>query len=187
MSLTKSLQIDFAVLCQEVQTKIDLECSNSHLIPLDEIFISKKQFRDLFYSTGENFGLNKLFALKTENKPFISFSQDHRTEKGNRFYLMDRIIRNLEYDLNVTRNCFTPETRVGLAKELSGIDSLCDIECCSVLTSLTWTNLETILQDHSKMNENAAIVPYLCLSVIFRTPTEGTKDSVIRFTYKVVE
>lgn len=185
--MSKSLQIDFAVICQEVQTKIDLECSNSHLILLDEITISKKQFRDLFYSTGENFGLNKMFALRPENKPFISFSQDYRTEQGSRFYLMDRIFRNLEVDLNVTRNCFTAETRVGLSKELSCIESLCDIECCSVLTSLSWTNIEDILRDHSKMNENAQIIPYLCLSVVFRTPTEGTKDSLIRFTYKVIE
>lgn len=186
--MSKSLQIDFAVICQELQTKVDLECSNSHQILLDEIEISKEKFRDLFYSTGENFGINKLFALKPENKKFISFSQDERTENnGTKFYLMDRIIRNLEVDLGVTRNCFTPETRVGLAKELSGIQSLCDIECCSVLNSLTWTNIQDILKDHSKMNNNVAIMPYLSLSVIFRTPTEGTKDSMIRFTYKVLE
>lgn len=181
-----SLFIDFAVLCQEF-TKVDLECCKSHIVDLDEISIERKQFRDIFYNTGETFGLNKTFAKYPENLPLISFSQDHRTLNGTRFYLMERIIQNLETDLNVSRNCFTAETRVDLAKELSGIASLCDMECCSVLTSLTWTNIENLLKEHSKMNNNEKVRPYLCLSVIFRTPTEGTKDSIIRFLYKIID
>lgn len=184
--MSNSIQIDFAVLCQEIQ-KIDLDCNKSHFVYLDEIEITNKQFRDIFYSTGENFGLNKTFASQPNILPFISFSQDDRTENGSTFYLMDRIIQNLEVDLNVTRNCFTPETRVELAKELSGIKSLCDIACCSVLSSLQWKNIQDIILDHSKMNNNIKVNPFLCLSVIFRTPTEGTKDTVVRFTYKIVE
>lgn len=184
--MTESLQIDFAVLCQEIQ-KVDLDCNKSHFIHLDEILISTKQFRDIFYNTGENFGLNKAFALQPNNLPFISFSQEDRTENGSRFYLMDRIIQNLEVDLNVTRNCFTPETRVELAKELSGLKSLCDISCCSVVASLQWKNIEDLLKEHSKFHDNKKITPFLCLSVIFRTPTEGTKDTVVRFTYKIID
>lgn len=185
MSEKIKLKIDFAVLCQEI-TKIENMCDKYNIVELDDILIKKDKFRQIFYPYGENFGLDRKTAILPENTQFISFSQEYRTIQKARFYLLDKILQNLEVDLNISRDCFTVESKVALAKELSNIKTLCDIDCCSVVSSLTWTNINDIIKNHSKLNDNQKIQPYLCISIIFRTPTEGAKDTLIKFTYKIV-
>jgi hypothetical protein len=185
MSEKVKLKIDVAIICQEI-SKIETMCDKYNIVELDNILITKDKFRQLFFHYGENFGLEKKTAINQENIHYISFSQEYRTINKNKFYLLDKILQNLEVDLNVSRDCFTVETRVALAKELTNIKSLCDIDCCSVISSLTWQNIEDIIRDHSKLNDNKKIQAYLCVSIIFRTPTEGARDTLIKFTYKIV-
>ena len=111
---------------------------------------------------------------------FVSFRLN-----GKQFYLLDTIFSSLERDLNVSRNCFTHETKVELSREISKIHSLCDLECCSVVASLTWSNIEDMILNYSQLNNNKEVTPIFCISVIFRTPTEGAKDILIKFQYKI--
>jgi hypothetical protein len=178
------LSLDFAVICQEL-SKVEVGGKKDHIVNLDEISITKNKFQKIFYPYEENFGLNKSFATSPENIKYISFSQNDRTIDGKKFYLLDKILQHLEIDLNVSRDCFTSETKVDLAKDLSKIKNLCDMDCCSVVSSLTWSNIKDIIEEHKKLN-NIEVQPYLCLSVIFRTPTEGTNDTIVKFNYKIV-
>ena len=95
---------------------------------------------------------------------------------------------------------------IDLTNDLSKIKSLSDINCCSVLSSLPWsvitnlledyhlanhqssfdgeekTNLENIIQEKEskKIRPNQLI---FVISVVFKTPTQGVKNTVIRFPY----
>lgn len=178
------LQIDVAVLCQEI-SKVESMCDKYNIVELDEILIKKEQFKSLFFPFGENFGINKKSAINPENIKYMSFLQTDRTENGKNFYLLDTIFTSLERDLNVSRNCFTVETRVALSKEISKIHSLCDLDCCSVIESLTMSNIEDMILNYSQLNNNKKVTPIFCISVIFRTPTEGAKDVLIKFKYKI--
>ena len=181
-----NLQIDVAVLCQEI-SKVETMCDKYNIIELDEIKITMDQFKTLFFPFGENFGINKKNAIKPENIQFLSFLQKDRTlDNGKPFYLLDIIFASLERDLNVSRNCFTQETRVALSKEISKIHSLCDLECCSVIESLTMSNIEDMISNYSQLNSNKKVTPIFVISVIFRTPTEGAKDVLIKFPYKII-
>ena len=180
-----NLQIDVAVLCQEI-SKVETMFDKYNVVELDEILIKSEQFKSLFFPYGENFGINKKSAIKPENITFLSFLQKDRTvENGKQFYLLDTIFASLERDLNVSRNCFTHETKVELSREISKIHSLCDLECCSVVASLTWSNIEDMIINYSQLNNNKEVTPIFCISVIFRTPTEGAKDILIKFQYKI--
>ena len=181
-----NLQIDVAVLCQEI-SKVETMCDKYNIVELDEIQIKKEDFKALFYPFGENFGINKKTAIKPETIQFLSFLQKDRTfDNGKPFYLLDIIFSSLERDLNVSRNCFTQETKVALSKEISKIHSLCDLECCSVIESLTMSNIEDMISNYSQLNSNKKVTPIFVISVIFRTPTEGAKDVLIKFPYKII-
>jgi hypothetical protein len=185
MSEDLKLQIDVAVLCQEI-SKVETMCDKYNIVELDEIQIKKEEFKSLFFPFGENFGINKKTAIKPETIRFLSFLQKDRTfDNGKPFYLLDIIFASLERDLNVSRNCFTQETRVALSKEISKIHSLCDLECCSVIESLTMSNIEDMIYNYSQLNSNKNVTPIFVISVIFRTPTEGAKDVLIKFPYKI--
>lgn len=187
MDIDKSLDkiiIDFAVVCQEY-TNIDITCDNNNVVTLDEINITKKDFCSIFYPTGEKFGINKETALNNKYIPYISLQPSHRSISGKRFILLETILKNLEYDLNISRNCFTTASRIELANEFSNIKTLCDINSCSVLASLTWSNIEDLLHNH-EINSNKTVSPVFCISLIFKTPTPGCKETTLKFHYKII-
>jgi hypothetical protein len=143
MSVQNNMVIDVAVLCHEY-TELQKMCDD-HVINLDDICISKEIFRKIFYFYGENFGMDKKIVNTEELLPYVSFLPKHRKIEREKFYLLEHILRNLEDDLGVSRNCFTPDTRVQLTSEINSLNSLCDMNCCSVLASLTWSNLLNII------------------------------------------
>ena len=171
--------IDIAVLCQEY-SNVDISCDNCNVTVLDEIEISKKDFLKIFYPHGENFGINKTIAEDVKYNHYISFD---RTVKGIKFYLLEQILKNLESDLNISRNCFTTSSRIELSNEFASIKSLCDMNCCSVVASLPWSHVEDILQNYAN---NEKITPVFVVSISFKTPTPNVKDNVIRFHYKII-
>lgn len=178
-----SYLVDVAVLCQQFSA-IDISCDNSNITILDEIEICKQEFLNIFYPHGENFGINKTIAEDEKYNHFISF--ENRTVKGKRFFLLEQILANLETDLNISRNCFTTSSRIELANEFSNIKSLCDMNCCSVVASLPWSNIEFILKNYEIYKGKSNITPIFVVSIGFKTPTPNVKDNVIKFHYKII-
>jgi hypothetical protein len=174
--------IDIAVLCQEYSS-VDVSCENSHTTILDEIEIYKKDFLTLFYPYGENFGINKNIINDVRYNKYLSFESEYRTINGKKFFLLEQILQNLELDLNLSRNCFTNHSRIELANEFSSIKSLCDMNCCSVVASLPWSNIETILNNY-KISDKY-MEPIFAISICFKTPTPNVKDTIIKFHYKI--
>lgn len=194
-SLENKINIDVAVLCQEY-TAIEKMC-NDHVINLDEIEITKDVFQAIFYPYCVNFGLDKNNLVNNKQlMPYISFLPEYRTLNGKSFYLLEQLISNIESDLNVSRNYFTRESLVELSNEIISLYSLCDLNYCSVLASLTWTNILEIIKNYTLVNisdcncgtnDNSTnpIIPICVISIIFKTPTPGVKNTIIRFNYRL--
>ena len=181
--------IDIAVLCQEY-TKIDVSCDD-HITNLDEIPITLEMFKSIFYPYSENFGLNKDYVCCDEEiSPYVSFLPNYRTVNCKKFYLLEQIFSNIESDLNISRNCFTAESRVELTSEILNINSLCDLNMCSVLTSLTWCNILDIINNYQTIDKKCHIkniIPICVVSVVFKTPTPGVKNTIIRLNYRIID
>jgi len=176
------IYIDVAVLCEEY-TNIITMC-DVHVLNLDEINISLDIFQHIFYPYKENFGLNKDF-LSNNNKllPYISFLSEFRSINNKKFNLLEEIIGNIETDLCISRNCFTKESLVQLTNEIIMIKTMLDINCCSVLSSLTWDNVLEIIKNYKSNNDK--VIPILVVNIIFKTPTPGVKDTIVRFQYNI--
>jgi len=217
VSVCNKITIDVAVLCQEYTT-IEKMC-HDHIINLDEIEITKELFQCIFYPYYENFGINKNTVCNNcSYQQYISFLPEYRSVNGKKFYLLEQIISNIESDLNISRNCFTVESLVELTNEIISINSFCDLNCCSVLSSLTWCNILEIIKNYNILNENCGcssdasssgstsssgssgstsssynsmgqqpVIPICVISVIFKTPTPGVKNTIVRFNYRIID
>jgi len=183
---TNTLYLNFAVLSQTYKP-IKIDVCQSHTIDLDPIHINIKDFLTIFYPFGDNFGIN--LQKMNYNKHlinYISFLPSDRTIQSKNFSLLETIILNIENDLNVSRNCFTTSSLIDLTKELSEIKSLCDINCCSVLSSLSWANILSVIQNEQlRTTGNTLEEIALILSVIFVTPNDDILETVIKFTYVI--
>ena len=193
----KKVIIDVAVLCQEY-TNVETICDDN-IVNLDEISIKKKEFQSIFYPYSDNFGINKDYMnTNSDLISLISFLPEHRSLNTfkKRFYLLDELITNIERNLNVSRNCFTKESLVELTNEIIGIKSLLDINCCSVLASLSWKNVLEVIEnyklvhcenDTSLKEGDNVIIPICVVNIVFKTPTPDVKNTVIRFNYKIID
>jgi len=173
---------------------------DDHIINLDEIEITRETFQNIFYPYCENFGINKNNVSNNSfYAEYISFLPEYRTVNKKKFYLLEEIISNIESDLNISRNCFTVESLVELTNEIISVNSFCDVNCCSVLSSLTWSNILEIIQNYSIINENCGgcdnssqnqkgpLIPICVISIVFKTPTPGVKNTIVRFNYKIID
>ena len=176
-------------MCQEYTTIEKM--SNDHIINLDEIEVTQEIFQAIFYPFGENFGINKNNITNNQLlMSFISFLPEYRSIDGKKFYLLEKIISNLESDLNVSRTCFTVESLVELSNEITNLHSFCDLNYCSVLSSLTWPNILEIIKNYtiSDLNDPSnPIIPICVVSIIFKTPTVGVKNTIVRFNYRIID
>jgi hypothetical protein len=179
------LIIDVAVLCEEITEM--RQTGNDHVVNLDDIYISQEKFKKIFYPNSENFGINcNYINTQQELKTIISFLPEYRSVNKKKFYLLEQILTNLETDLNVPRSCFTVESLVEITHQLTSINSLCDIHMSHTLVSLTWTNIIEIVNNYKLLkNIKTAINPIFSISVIFKTPTNGVENTIIRFNYKI--
>jgi hypothetical protein len=191
--MSKEFMIDVAVLCQEY-TQVDFHCNNANMIQLDPIVITEETFKHLFYPYGENFGLDKKNQNNKNLEHYITFLAPHRTLRdGKKFFLLDEIITNIESDLNISRNAFTTTSLIDLTNEISKIKTLWDLNVCSVLSSLPWSNIEHLLEndridkkpDFEESQKNRPDQLTLVVSVVFKTPTEGVRNTIIRFPYLI--
>ena len=198
--MSKDLIIDVAVLCQEY-TQVDFNCNNANIVQLDTIEITEDIFKHIFYPYGENFGMDKNIKNNKNVENYISFLAPHRTLRGGKkFFLLDEIINNIENDLNIPRNAFTTTSLIDLTNDLSKIKSLSDINCCSVLSSLPWSVITNLLDDYNLANSVTNITDItddtmktrpnqliFVVSVVFKTPTPGVRNTIIRFPYLLGE
>lgn len=184
-TIFNKIYIDIAVLCEEY-TNIGLICED-HILNLDEIVIPINIFQLIFYPYKDNFGLNKDFLNNNKQLlEFISFLPEFRTINNKKFYLLEELISNIENDLSISRNCFTKESLVELTNEIINIKTILDIKCCSLLSSLTWENVLEIINNYEKIKGNE-IIPILVVNIVFKTPTQGVKDTIVRFQYKLIK
>jgi hypothetical protein len=180
--ICNKIHIDVAVVCEEYNN-IEIMCED-HILNLDEIEVTMEIFQLMFYPYKENFGINKDFFINnTKFLPFISFFPEFRTIDGKKFYLLESLISNIESDLCISRYCFTKDSLVELTNEIISLKTLLDIKCCSVLSSLTWSNILDIIKNYKLIHEE--VVPVLIVNIVFKTPTQGVKDTVVRFQYKI--
>ena len=180
----KNLILDVAVLCQEY-SPVEITCNNSHIVNLDEISISEETFRNIFYPYGENFGIDSKKCC-VNYFFYITFLAPYRKVDCKPFYLLEEIIKNTEEDLNVSRNCFTTCSLIDLRNDLLKIKSLCDLDCCSLSCSLTWSNIVTMMRDYSLVNKHPKnIRPLFVVNVIFKSPNPCVKPTVVKFNYRV--
>jgi len=189
VTVNKNLVIDVAIVTQDF-TKID-KMINDHIINLDEIPISKEVFQNIFYPHKGAFGVDKNVICNNDKIiPYISFLPQFRTYQHKNFYLLEQIIKNIETDLNVSRDCFTIESRVELTNQLTALNSLYDINYSKdVVTSLTWENILEMIKNYKildKEDNEKYISPIFVISVVFKTPTCGVNNTVIRFNYKII-
>jgi hypothetical protein len=182
IEIMNKIYIDVAVVTDKY-SKIELMCQD-HVSNLDEIDIEIEVFQKMFYPYKDNFGINKDFFLNNQNLiRFISFSPQFRSINNKKFDLLEEIIGNIETDLCVSRNCFTKETLVELTNEITNIKSLLDIKCCSLLSSLTWSNILDIIDNYKLTHQD--VIPVLIINIVFKSDTNGAKDTIIRFQYKI--
>jgi len=187
----KSIYIDVAVLCKEYN-ELEQRCDD-HIVNLDDIRITRCLFQELFYPHGEQFGLNRAKVSLSSNASYISLLPFHRSVKSKPFYLLEWILGNIESDLNISRDCFSRESLIDVTKELSNISSLIDMNCCSLVTSLSWSNicemveiykLDGIKNIECDIDE---LTPVFTISIVFKTPTLGVRNTVIKFNYRIVD
>jgi hypothetical protein len=179
------LTIDVAVLYQETN-EIRQMC-NDHITNLDDICVTQDTFRNMFFPYSENFCIDANYIDSHEElKKKISFLPEYRSVNGKKFYLLEQILTNLETDLSVPRSCFTIDSRVELANQIARINTLCDLNANSVLSSLTWSNIVEIIKNYKLIKNKSTVVPVCVISVIIKTPTEGVENTIIRFNYKIV-
>ena len=178
-----SFYLDIAVLCQDYSA-VDLSYDNSIVTILDEIDITKQDFLNLFYPRLGNFGIDKTIFNNKKYNEFISFEQKYRTVNKRPFNLHEQILTNIETSLSISRNCFTTSSRIELANEFANLKTLCDMNCCSVVSALPWNTVEEIINNHKMINTDFNIV--FIISVCFKTPTSGVKDTIIKFHYNIL-
>jgi hypothetical protein len=181
------LVIDVAVLCE--QTNEIVQTGNDHIVNLDDILLTQDNFKKIFYSFSENFGIDNAYInANADAIKAISFLPDYRTVNKKKFYLVEQIVTNLESDLNVPRNCFTVDSLVELTNQLINVKSLTDINISKMVTSLNWTNIADIIYNYKLLKNTTNVVnPICCISVIFKTPTVGVGNTVVRFNYKLID
>lgn len=178
--------IDVAIMSQE-HTKVEVISNSNHVVYLDEISISQSQFKQIFYPFGEIFGIDSKKKNSSENLPFVTFTSPYRTVNNSTFSLLEQIISNLEEDLNVSRNCFTTYSLMELTNEISSVQTLYDVPVTSVISSLTWSNIVSLLNDYTitKNLSNTILQPLFVVNVVFKTPNSTVKPTMIKFNYRI--
>jgi uncharacterized protein (UPF0147 family) len=174
--------IDVAALCQEY-SPVDVTCDNNITI-LDDIYIPLDIFIQIFYPDLNHFGIDKQICKNPTIFPFISLEHTYRSVNKTPFFLCNTILKGIENDLNIPRNCFTPSSLIEITKEFTNIKSLCDLNCCSVVASLSWDNILTIIQNYETCHKKE-VIPILTVSIMFKTPTPGVKTNVIKMPYRI--
>jgi hypothetical protein len=183
--------IDVAVLSQTLSA-VNLRDCREHNVYLNPIDISGNDFRCLFYANGENFALNPANQTDFATLALLSLTGKDRAINDGSFNLVSTIFDNLEDDLNVTRDMFTPCTRIALSNSLANIQTLYDV-CGGVpVCSMSWSAIEQLIKNILRTGKpltpapgaDATIIVNLVISVVFSTPTTGTFPTTVKMIYR---
>lgn len=174
--------LDFAVV-SFTYNAVNIQNTTDHIIYLDAINIDESIFKSIFYQTN-NFAINPNIDNSLLN--YISFN--NVTFNTGHFCLVDIIYENIENDLGLSRNMFSPCTNIALNKQLNSIKTLLDIvKTSTVICSLSWSDIVNTVKcqfdDVEPMPTNPEVL--LILTVVFSSPTEGVNNTIIKFSYKV--
>jgi hypothetical protein len=180
--------IDIAAICQEYSV-VESMCDNDHTFILDEIPIMVDEFINIFYHDLNQFGINKSYCSDPKMMKYLSLEDTYRKINKKPFFLCNTILKSIENDLNLPRNCFTPNSLIEITGELTNIKSLCDLNCCSVLASLTWNNIKDTIKNYREncVYKDKQIIPVLVISIMFKTPTPGVKINIIKIPYRIIK
>ena len=186
MTVINDIVIDIAVMCKEYSS-LDIVSNDNHIVHLDEIIISENDFKQIFYSYGDFFGTDSNKSNANVYWDYITFQSPWRTVNSKQFSLLDEIISSAEEDLNVSRNCFTTCSMIELTNEISNIKTLYDIDTKSVLTSLTWTTIISLLRENTltKITDNSIISPLLIINIVFKNSNPVVKPTMIKFPFRL--
>ena len=177
-----TFMIDIAAISQEY-SHIDI-AFDTNLTLLDDIYISLDLFTKIFYPELNQFGIEKQISKNSSLYPFISLEDKYRTVNKKPFFLCNTILKAIENDLNIPRTCFTPSSLIEITNEFTNMKTLCDLNISSVVASLTWDNVKTIIQNY-ETNHKKTVIPILAVSILFKTPTPGVKTNVIKIPYRI--
>jgi hypothetical protein len=166
--------IDIVVITQEHSPVHTI--GEQHIVELDDIPIKENVFKKLFY-TQDTFYIEPGTKNDPTLLPYISFSRNYRERP---FSLLGELLGNLEMDLNVTRNAFTPASLIEMQKSIVRIQSLADLNC-NTLCSLKWTDIQNMLEHDYTSSDKSKLV----VNVIFQTDTVGALSTNVKFPYIV--
>ena len=166
--------IDIVVMTQD-HSPVHTLCDH-HIVELDKIDIEEEVFKTIFY-TQDTFHIEPYTKNDPTLLPYISLSQ---TFRGRHFSLVDELLGNLEMDLNVSRNAFTPASLIEMQKSIVRIQSLADLNC-STLCSLKWTDIQNMIRHDYITSDRAELV----INVIFQSDTVGALSTTVKFPYIV--
>jgi len=174
------VSFDIALLAQDISTPVYVACKNVHTIDIDPIPISVKQFKRLFYSQEDHFGLNKSNFFEPEISHLTTF-QSPRTIDGKPFSLLEEVLKYIEEDLCVTRNCFTTHSLMELTHNIENISTLYQLETCSLVSSLKWNTILSILKSASTKAEHIHFV----ISIRFNISNTSVLPIIVKMKYKI--
>jgi hypothetical protein len=181
----ETLRLDVAMLSQDYSSLV-LYDIKQHTIELDEIIITTNDFKKIFYSYGEQFGINDSILKNPTLYGYISFSPPYRTiEGGKPFSLLEKMITNIELDLNVGRNSFSRNSFIEFSKEITNIKTLAHINCCNILASLSWPNIVSIIKNDYITRQIPLTEVVLVVSVVFKTPNPSIQPNTVKFNYRI--
>jgi len=140
-----------------------------------------QQFRQLFFSQYNLFGLDRSIEKDEKWKPYVALTLPYRTHNGDPFSLLEESFIFMERDLKVTRNNFTKYSLLEMTQALTNLQTLFDLKNCSLLSSLKWDNILTILKELPIHYTYCVFI----ISVVLKTNTPNISPIIIKLKYKM--
>ena len=184
------LMFDIAAL-SHLHSPIQLleNCINNVL--LDAIEIDANKFKNIFYSTGDSFGINpSTLPFSDPTLKFTSCLPPHRTQNGQPFILSEELLKYAEYDLGVSRISLSTSSVLDFLQDISKIQSIKDVTGAgggTVDTALTWSNICSIIQNEQNARnlQNKLTDVILAINLLFKSENPAIKDTMVKFQYKI--
>ena len=181
-------QLDVAVISSAISPIIQRNATD-HIINLDAITITESLFKRIFYANGETFAVNQNALLDTTLVPYISLTNHYRSVLAAPFSLVDEIFKNIETDLHIHRNMLSTCSSIALNKQLTAVQTLCNLPVSNVMCSLNWSEIiNAVRSEYDSIQTPRPVTgeAVLTISVAFVCPTTGVFPTVVKVNYKTI-
>jgi hypothetical protein len=181
-------QLDVAVISSTISPIIQRNATD-HIINLDAISITESLFKSIFYANDEIFEVNQNALLDVSLVPYISLTNQYRSVLSTPFSLVNEIFKNIETDLHINRNMLSTCSSIALNKQLTAVQTLCDLPINNVMCSLNWSEiLNTVRDEYVSIQTPRPVTgeAVLTISVAFVCPTTGVFPTVVKVNYKTI-